>query len=267
MLHVSQHLLTLWDLRPFHLFQSSVQTHISESAERPFQRFPNLSRGLLLEQHLPGQRPGHFSLLPSAWSFVLSEYLNFSHLLTPGDLWTLHMYAQLYLWSSFPVFLSFKLKPLKCWFFCSTHLNTLHIRISSDPSSKSELFCFHLDRLTRDHWRRRLTGSSSGRRSQALESSHQSGVRQDHKWLLQVSVCSVPGLVSLGMVWGIYPFQALCKCWWGHWFSSARASSLQASPSDPLEMTTSGGTWRLFDPALGSLWHWRPKQVLFIEGS
>lgn len=97
MLHVSQHLLTLWDLRPFHMFQSSVQTHISESAERPFQRFPNLSRGLLLEQHLPGQRPGHFSLLPSAWSFVLSEYLNFSHLLTPGDLWTLHMYAQLYL--------------------------------------------------------------------------------------------------------------------------------------------------------------------------
>lgn len=87
-------------------------------------------------------------------------------------------------------------------FFCSAHLNTLHIRIFSDPS-KSELFCFHLDRLTRDHWRCCLTGSSSGRRSQALESSHQSGVRQDHKWLLQVSVCSEPSLVSLEMVWGV----------------------------------------------------------------
>lgn len=207
MLHVWQHLLTLWDLRPFHLFQSSVQTHISEPAERSFQGLPNLSRGLLLEQHLSGQRPGHFSLLPSAWSFALSEDLSFSHLLTPGELWTLKMY----------VLLSFIYDPpFHC--FCHSHwshlnddfsvvhnVNTLHRRIFSDPP-KSELFCFHLGRLTRDHWGRCPTGSSSGGRSQALEGSHQSGLRQDHKWLLQVSVCSVPSPVSLEMVWGVYPF-------------------------------------------------------------
>lgn len=145
----------------------------------------------------------------------------------------------------------------KLLFLCSVHLNTLHIRMFSDPPSESELFCFHLDRLTRDHWRRCLTGSSSGRRSQALESSHQSGVRQDHKWLLQVSVSSVPSLVSLEMVWGIYPFQALCECWWGPWLSNARASSLTSIWD---------GSFRrhleLFDRALGSLCHWKS---VFIE--
>lgn len=74
------------------------------------------------------------------------------------------------------------------------------------------------------------------------------------------SVCAqCPALLgSLKIVWGIYPFQALCECWWGYWSSSARASSLQATPSDPLEMAAPGGTWRLFDSALGSLCHWKP---------
>lgn len=126
----------------------------------------------------------------------------------------------------------------KLLFLCSVHLNTLHIRIFSDPPSESELFCFHLDRLTRDHWRRCLTGSSSGRRGQALESSHQSGVRQDHKWLLQVSVSSVPSLVSLEMVGGIYPFQ--------HFVSAGEDldwAMPEPPPSDPFGMAASGGTW------------------------
>lgn len=70
-----------------------------------------------------------------------------------------------------------------------------------DISSKSERFCFHLNRLSRDHRRCGLTGSSSGRRRQVLESYHESGVGQDHQRLLQVCTCSVPCFITLAALW------------------------------------------------------------------
>lgn len=84
---------------------------------RPFQRLAAWTAPFWAEA-----RP---LLPPTAWSFALSENLSFSHLLTPGELWTLKMHAKFYLWSSFPLFLSFNQIDFHLnYYFCVVHIWT-----------------------------------------------------------------------------------------------------------------------------------------------
>lgn len=94
----------------------------------------------------------------------------------------------------------------------------------SDLSSNPELFCVHLNRLPRDHWRCGAAGSSSGGRGQELEGDHKSGVGQDHKWLLQVCVHTVPCFTAVVSLWNGSAHLSLINVLWARVCSAGEST-------------------------------------------